>query len=191
MLADTLQLAANCTAARILLYYDGNCPHEYLPPTVTGALQDRAVELPQPQGDLGQRLEAAVRDAAEREFLPLLMLGSDSPDLPAHVLEGTLRALTEYDVTLGPAADGGLWCIGLRHPVVGLFDDVPWSHPTTGAALEQRVRHLRLAAWTAPTWHDVDTWEDLTALAGRLRTGVTHAPSTARWLSRYAPLAHG
>lgn len=189
MLADTLRLAAASPAERILLFHDGGRPHEYLPPTIAAALRGRAVELEQCPGDLGQRLDAAIRDAQSRGDLPLLLLGSDSPDLPAGMLEGTLRAGAEYDVTLGPAADGGLWCIGLRRPAAGLFQGVPWSQATTGAALQQRAERLGLSRWTAPPWHDVDTWEDLQALAARLRSGATAAPFTARWVSRYAPLA--
>lgn len=188
LLADTLQLAAASSAEHILLFYDGGRPHEYLAPSITRALGERALEIEQQGDDLGERLEAAVADAGAQGRLPLLLLGSDSPDLPGGVLEGTLCSLSEYDVVLGPATDGGVWCVGVRRLVPGLFTGVPWSEPTTGAALGERARQLGLTTTLAPPWSDVDTWDDLGALARRLRSGAAHAAFTERWLARYGPL---
>lgn len=142
----------------------------------------------QPEGDLGVRLEAAFVDLFARGG-PVVLVGSDHPDLPEAVLDDALRALADDDVVLGPTPDGGYYLIGLRDPAPGLLNAIPWSTPAardqTVAAAESRSLTVRLLR----VWRDVDTWDDLEALAVRLARHRDAAPATSRALSEMGLLA--
>ena len=102
-----------------------------------------ATLLPQADGSLGARRAAAVRSVLESHGGPVLLAGVDTPRLGAEHAAAALEDLREgVDVTIGPAADGGYYLLGLREPHDALFalpDDV-WGGP------EEMVRTLEAAA---------------------------------------------
>lgn len=115
----------------------------------------------QPEGDVGERMSVALRDALERSACALL-IGTDVPAIDAEDLRAAHRALNDgADAVLGPAEDGGYWLIGLRRHEPSLFTDIPWS---TGVVLERTRERLRALGWQwhelPPRW-DLDRPEDL------------------------------
>jgi len=118
--------------------------------------------------DLGERLThtfgVLLRSSGDRA----LVVGSDTPALgPAH-LDHAFSLLDAHDVVLGPARDGGYWCIGLRKMSEALFRDIPWS---TSGVLETtlaRARKAGLAVAPADTLDDLDTPADLARVVGEL-----------------------
>jgi hypothetical protein len=77
-------------------------------------------------GDLGQRMARAMRELPPG---PVIIIGTDVPDIrPAHIARG-FRALGHHDAVLGPAADGGYWLVGLRRRprLPEIFQGVRWS----------------------------------------------------------------
>jgi len=64
-------------------------------------------------GDLGARMVRALRGAGSR---PAVIIGSDIPDITPARISAAFRALGQAPFVLGPAADGGYWLIGARHP---------------------------------------------------------------------------
>ena len=77
-------------------------------------------------GTLGQRMERFLRLAGGA---PVVILGTDTPDIAPHHIASALRLLGRHDVVFGPAVDGGYWLIGVRcrRAVSGLFRSVRWS----------------------------------------------------------------
>lgn len=144
--------------------------------------------LPQPEGDLGDRLAAALEDAAPDA--PVLIIGSDAPDLPGQILTEALEALAEHDIALSPAADGGFVMIASRSPLPpGLLAGLPWSEETVLAELESAVSRSRLSSARVTGWSDVDTPADLLALAHRLAVDPSPCPHTARFLQSLPQIA--
>ncbi|HKK71275.1 MAG TPA: TIGR04282 family arsenosugar biosynthesis glycosyltransferase [Candidatus Krumholzibacteria bacterium] len=187
---DTVNLALGSAARHCRLWLDGSGPETYAsaPFRVTLRQAQRSGRLdrsPQSAGDLGDRLSAAVDEADGRGELPLLIVGTDSPDLPAGHLGSALDALAHgADLVLGSAADGGVWCIGVGRRVPGLFDALPWSSPRTGEALRNRADALGLERSETRGWFDVDTPDDLRSLVTRLREHPGRAKITRDWLVR-------
>jgi len=138
------------------------------------------------RGDnLGERMGAAMADAAASGFSPLVVIGTDSPTLPPACIAEAIQALQSNaaDVVFGPTEDGGYYLVGARQPQPGLFDGVAWS---TEAALTQTAANaarLGLRCHLLPAWHDVDTSEDLARLRRELEDSATRerVPATARW----------
>ncbi len=118
---------------------------------------------PQGSGNLGDRLERVFRVPS---CGPVLVIGTDVPDiLPRHV-ERAFRVLSHHDAVFGPSVDGGFWAIGLHRrqgTPKGLFAGVRWS---TSHALEDTrdalaSRLLRVRIGFADSLADVDTADDL------------------------------
>lgn len=117
----------------------------------------------QANGDLGDRLRAAIAP------LPVIFVGADCPDLAVGHLQEAAKALTENDVVIGPAADGGYWLIGIAKRHDWLFADMDWG---TDAVLPETLKRLAdrgiepvlletLADCDRPA--DLDRWPWLTA----------------------------
>lgn len=136
---------------------------------------------------LGARLEAVVAHVARLGFGPLIILGADSPTLPASFVREARDALTgaAADLALGPADDGGYYLIGLRRPAPGLFQNVAWSTPAAYRQTADNAARLGLRLRRLPPWYDVDTPEDLARLRDELlrdEAARRRAPNTYEWL---------
>ncbi len=185
---DLLDAASQTRSRSIWLIHDGPRPSEYLPDELLARLNDplgRLRELPQREGDLGERLQRAVKDLDLSGSLPVLFVGSDHPDLPTLAMDHLLVALPSADLILGEASDGGAWGIGVSTPHPGLFESIAWSRADTASSLLDRAASLNLSSRLLSPWHDVDELNDLTALWGRLECGESEAPRTRAWLENW------
>lgn len=120
---------------------------------------------PQGEGDLGERMERCFREAFTRGAEAAVIVGADVPGIEAATLALAFDALREADVTLGPAADGGYYLVGLRRPVPELFRNIAWG---TGSVRQQTLDatdRLGLRVVQLATLDDVDRPEDLRVLA--------------------------
>ena len=120
-------------------------------------------------GDLGSRLDRAFRRAFDEGDKPIVLIGSDCPEIVASDIQAAWTALLSHDVVLGPATDGGYWLIGLRAPKSDLFASIPWS---TNAVLRETLERCRAAGLTTRMLReltDVDTEADWRRFLARVR----------------------
>lgn len=114
--------------------------------------------IPQGDGDLGQRLQRFFQPQLHNDS-KVVVVGSDSPTLPVTYVEQAFAALSEADMVLGPATDGGYYLLGLARRLPPIFHGIDWG---SEHVLEQTVSRLdsdcRLAL--LPPWYDVDTLAD-------------------------------
>lgn len=125
---------------------------------------------PQQGEELGERMENAFRCCFAKGFAATLLIGSDSPDLTAEVIELAFHALEDgQDAVVGPAFDGGYYLIGFRsaafHPIV--FQEMPWGEHNVCEKTLNRLQARGYRIHLAPSWHDIDTGEDLAAFQAR------------------------
>lgn len=116
----------------------------------------------QSAGPLGQRIYAALKSALAAGRPRVMILGSDSPGLPANHIRALFSC--SADVSIGPADDGGFYAIACRRTAPAMFDGVRWS---TAAALADTLDALTrcgLMFELGPAWFDVDRPEDLARL---------------------------
>ncbi len=77
----------------------------------------------------GARLGNGLEDAFALGFDEVVAVGLDAPSLSDEHLDAAFRALREAPVVLGPAADGGVYLLGLRAEAdrVALWRGVRWQ----------------------------------------------------------------
>lgn len=120
---------------------------------------------PQADGNLGERMAAAF-DRLLSDADRAVIIGSDSPDLPAQYIRRAFQKLKHKDVALGPATDGGYYLVGLRAPAPGLFEGVEWSGERVLARTLANVEAARRSLAMLPMWYDVDDAPSLRVLEG-------------------------
>ena len=167
------KLAAFRPDAEILLYFDQDHPEWRDLAGSHARLQQGA--------DLGQRMLRCFEEMQIAGCLPLLILGSDSPALPAASLAPWTELLAGSPALLGPAEDGGYYAIGCRSPHPLMFQGVEWSAPRTCAQTEAALRRCGLPPAYLPMSYDVDTPDALSRLAAE----PSLPPRTREWLRRY------
>jgi rSAM/selenodomain-associated transferase 1 len=139
--------------------------------------------MPQSAGDLGARLAAATV-AARRVSENLIFLGVDSPDVPIKFIDRVANLLSQHDLVIAPADDGGYWAVALapRVDAEKLFAGIEWSTGREGAQTLERAKHLGYNVAVADQWADVDRPEDLFQLIERLKRSAE--PDDQKLLAR-------
>ncbi|WP_445003366.1 TIGR04282 family arsenosugar biosynthesis glycosyltransferase [Halomonas mongoliensis] len=159
LLRHTLEVAcAALTPERITLWTALNHAH----PLFLELAERHGIALrPQPEGDLGARMNHALAQANG----PAMVIGSDCAVLTPALLGTCTEALEDHDAVCLPAEDGGYALLGVRHCDPRLFDAIPWG--TSGVMGETRERIAALGwrlACPATVW-DVDRPADLARLS--------------------------
>lgn len=127
----------------------------------------------QTDGDLGQRLAQAFASRFAAGAQQVVIIGSDSPDLPTALIRQAFAGLKDHDAVLAPADDGGYVLVGLRQPASELFEGIPWSTGGVLVATRKRITELQLSCLELPGWHDVDNVSDLRQLMQRSPASAT------------------
>ena len=107
----------------------------------------------QGEGDLGDRLR--------RVPAPMLLIGSDCPDLSAAHLTRAAGVLATAPAVIGPAADGGYWLLGLARTMPHCFESISWGTATVAAETRERLADEGITPFELETLHDCDRPDDL------------------------------
>jgi uncharacterized protein len=117
---------------------------------------------------------------------PVIAFNSDSPHLPASVLESAFDVLKACDLVVGPTHDGGYYLVGARASHLGLFSSDGMGTANALEALLTRAHALGLSVHVTDPFYDIDVAGDLSHLADELQRTPGKAPRTAKWLSEWA-----
>lgn len=131
--------------------------------------------------DLGARMMAALNRA---DGGPCAVVGCDVPHAGAQIFRRAAEQLVASQNVIGPACDGGFYLVGLAHPVQSLFDDIEWGTNEVLRRVYDNARELGLSLTELPTLRDIDTPEDLAAIAR------IHPPLSA-WLEPLREAGYG
>ena len=119
--------------------------------------------MPQKGNDLGERMKNSFLQTFTEGFNTVVLLGSDTPDLPVHFIKQAIQALRTNDVVLGPSSDGGYYLIGCTKnsysPV--FFENIHWSTNTVFQETMSIFERLQKKILVLPEWYDIDTVEDI------------------------------
>ena len=168
-LQDILEEMGRVPEARLALAFS--------PPEARGFFQTLtppgADLFPQEGRDLGERMARACAWGFNAGYSPVILRGSDTPDLPATVVSEAREVLAagHFQVVVGPATDGGYYLVGLSAPQPHLFQGPIWSSSSVLSSTLQVARQRGLTVHLLPAWADIDTSADLFAFLDRGRAG--------------------
>jgi len=120
--------------------------------------QYRIVLDVQREGDLGQRMDSAIKKGLE-EYKKIVLIGSDCPLINVAYIKQAFDELNRSDVVLGPAEDGGYVLVGMTKPRSDIFTDIDWG---SERVLQQSIDQIKpdIPALLDTLW-DVDRAEDV------------------------------
>ncbi len=149
-------------------------------------LGDRPTYVPQPDGDLGVRLvQASARHFAQPSAGPLLVIGGDCPYLDEKKLAEAAATLSQADVCIVPALDGGYVLIGLAAHRPLIFADITWSTPHVYLQTTRQCLAAGLTVQTIePALEDID---HLPAWQRALASGTMQTPAPMESTSQPIP----
>lgn len=137
--------------------------------------------LQQSGNDLGARLKNAF-EAQFAKHERIVVIGTDSPDLPPDRIQEASLALQNHDAVLGPTQDGGYYLLGLSCMIPEVFENIPWG---TNQVFQRTLEQLHLhKLHLLESHYDVDVIEDLIQLEANLRNNKSIAPHTKKWLEQ-------
>lgn len=150
------------TDADLVVY--GDPPDAALPlrEWISGFRTDPFEVLPQPQTGLGGRLAEGFGRLFGMGYERVAAIGTDCPEIEPELFTDTWKHLSNHEVVLGPAADGGYYLIGLSQPRPELFAGIDWS---TEKVMGQTLHIAEKEGWKChllPERRDVDhaaDWE--------------------------------
>ncbi len=124
--------------------------------------------VPQGRGDLGERITRVSAAQWRRWPRPLVLLGADSPDLPAGHMRHALLVVASGRAVMAPTPDGGYCLLAIPRPLPGLFEGVDWGGPRVAEQTREAARRWGIELVELPPAPDIDTADDLKALRQRL-----------------------
>jgi uncharacterized protein len=118
----------------------------------------------QSDGDLGERMSAALQKSLDLGIDKVVIIGTDCPKLKPEIIAKAFDELSDQDLVLGPAKDGGYYLIGLRRRIPELFDGINWGTSEVFADTLAIAQKLSLSIGVLPILADIDRPEDLLGL---------------------------
>jgi rSAM/selenodomain-associated transferase 1 len=181
LLDDTLHLARSLGDVEIAIMCPGSDVDE-----MANLVGDGVRVVAQTGEGLAAALTSVFREfaAAGRR---VIAFNSDSPHLPASVLQSAFEALVTSDVVVGPTHDGGYYLVGAKATHPALFEGDGMG---TGNALDillQRAGAMQLSVGFTDPFYDIDVVDDLVRLAAELKLAPARAPRTAAWMKQWGP----
>lgn len=164
--ATTLRRFRHVGASRSVWMWPPECAESFSE-TVAELVSDSWRVRLQSAGDLGWRMReyfAATLPHSGRAVL----IGSDSPDLPAERIDEAFSALGTHDVVLVPSRDGGYCLVGMSSWIPQIFDNMAWSTPGVLATTLSRLDSAGARYVLLNDWEDIDDVADLARLKARL-----------------------
>jgi len=111
--------------------------------------------------NLGARMLHAFKSGFKEGYDNIVIIGSDCPDVNPVLFEQAFNELSEYDLVIGPSADGGYYLLGMNKLQPELFRDIDWSTERVLKQTLEKAKSISLSVASLPELNDIDTIEDL------------------------------
>lgn len=154
MLYQTIKKVEKLNGIDIYGFYEGSIklPVE-LPTTFT--------YIPQTGKGLGQKMSNAVASLFEKGYDNVVLIGSDSPDLPSDYIKEAFQMLGSNELVIGPAKDGGYYLIGMSKPLKEIFKGIVWGGDNVLKDTLLKAKEVHIKHFLLPEWYDIDDLESL------------------------------
>jgi len=115
----------------------------------------------QSEGDLGNKMWSAWQTVYKRfSPEPIVIIGTDCPDLDHNMISIAFEKLENTDVVIGPTYDGGYYLIGMKEPYEWLFNNMPWSTDKVFSDTISRLQKHEKSYACLPLLLDIDHESD-------------------------------
>jgi rSAM/selenodomain-associated transferase 1 len=180
LLQDTAALARSLRGVEVALMCPGSDVEEL------ARLLGNAAQIVAQKGEgLAAGLTSVFAHFATTGQHHVIAFNSDSPHLPAAILQSAFQTLGAHDVVIGPTHDGGYYLVGANASHPTLFQNEGMGTRTALQALRARARQLNLSTGLTEPFYDIDVADDLIRLAPELRLAPERAPRTASWFAEW------
>ena len=113
-------------------------------------------------GDLGVKIFDAFTKSFRQGYEKVIIIGTDCPSLSSSLMLKGLDQLNNYNLVLGPAADGGFYLMGLSRPSEpAMFHGVVWGEDTVLKTVLANAGKLNYSHDCLLMLSDIDRPEDL------------------------------
>ncbi|MCX5872459.1 MAG: TIGR04282 family arsenosugar biosynthesis glycosyltransferase [Deltaproteobacteria bacterium] len=119
-------------------------------------------------GNLGDKMSIAFKNAFDQGSSKVVVVGSDAPDITPDILIQAFDLLDNSDVVIGPAFDGGYYLLGSRAYYPSFFENIEWGSSSVLNQTIERITCLSLTKVLLPLLSDLDRPEDLIEHQNRL-----------------------
>jgi uncharacterized protein len=177
LLTDTIALAQTLDDVEVAIMCPGSDVED-----LSRAVVNTVPVVPQTGAGLAAGLASVFTHFAALGPRRIVAFNSDSPHLPASVLESAFHRLSTCDLVVGPTHDGGYYLVGATASHPGLFLGEAMGTTNAFDALLARAQSIGLSVDLTDRFYDIDEAADLGRLAAELKFAPGKAPRTAEWL---------
>lgn len=111
--------------------------------------------------NLGKIISNSINHLKNLGYHKIIIIGSDSPDIPEDYFYDVVKSLDEYDYVIGPTEDGGFYLFGCTEYTEGLFLGIRWSTSSVCGILLKNIAILSKTYKLLPLWYDIDDKKSL------------------------------
>lgn len=165
MTSHTHQLASEIKVDKFLFFSD------FIPEHPDEILHGYHFEV-QSGANLGERMCNAFAFLFAKGYSNVIIIGTDCPELQVSDLSKAFMALTQNDLVIGPAKDGGYYLLGMSRFFPELFKEIPWSTSKVLELTLDRADESNLDYEFLKILSDIDTFEDWNKFTSTNR--ITH-----------------
>ena len=124
--------------------------------------------MPQNGTSFAERLQNACSLSFEQEVEHLVLIGSDSPMLPAKTLRNALKAVARDEIAVGPSQGGGFYLLGIskkqHEKGFSAAEIFNYSSGSQVQRIAELARQISTPINLLETHFDIDLLEDLISL---------------------------
>jgi rSAM/selenodomain-associated transferase 1 len=140
-----------------------------------GYLSDLAAEyklqtFDQEGKTLGRRIYNAFKHCSKKGYSDIVLIGSDSPSIPADFIKQAYNELKKNDFVVGPCFDNGMYLIGAKSTRVDeIFRTIKIDTGKDVNGILKKIGKTKIKLSLLPFWYDIDDIEDLEFLKAHLK----------------------
>ena len=98
----------------------------------------------------------------------VILTGVDIPGLDFQIITEAFERLSQNDIVIGPANDGGYYLIGMKTPVKFLFENMQWSNENVLKNTIDRLKKEKMSFYLLEKLCDIANADDLKNLEHEL-----------------------
>lgn len=152
MLEETINLCKKIKSLQLIGFYKGNknlCNFDF------PVFRQRG-------RNLGHIIFNAIIDLKKLGYYKIILIGSDSPDIPEYFFYDALKSLDDFQYVIGPTEDGGFYMFGCIDCFKELFSGIKWGKPSVFKAFLGNIIDHGKSYKVLPIWYDIDNKKNLT-----------------------------